>query len=345
MRPDSLAGVQPLASTIKDVARLAGVSVSTASLALRGKGPVSPDTRRRVLEAAEKLQYRPNALARSLATRQSQTVGLILPDIRDPYFHDIASGVEHVAWEHGYTLLLADTNRSEEKEIAVIEAFRSHRVEGIIVAGSGRVGEASIDIGPENNPPFVVLGRHEVRVPSVRVDNVAAGRLATEYLIRTGRTRLALLGGPKGLTTSLDRAEGFQQALREAELTLDFAYSVEADFTPDGARAAVIGLVQRLKNRGMPLPDGIVAANDQMAIGALQALRAEGIAVPQTVAVVGIGDIPTATYVDPPLTTVALPTREMGREAMQLLLRLMGGEAPPEQPVTLPLRLVKRQSA
>lgn len=332
-------------STIKDVARLAGVSVSTASLALRGLGPVSDKTRRRVLEAAEKLNYRPNALARGLATRRSRTVGLILSDLRDPYFHEVAAGVEQIAWENGYTLLLADTNRSVEKERATIEAFRSHRVEGIIVAGSGRADQAeSIPQGP-GEPPAVVLGRHAASVPSVRVDNVAAGRLATEYLLETGRRRIAFVGGPRELTTSLDRAEGFQQAVRRAELALDFAYVTEADFTPEGAQRAMLELLDRLAARGLPLPEGVVAANDQMAIGILRALRSRGISVPDVTAVVGIGDIPTATYVDPPLTTVALPTREMGRIAMELLLRLVRGERPPAQPVTLPVHLVRRASA
>lgn len=334
-----------MAATIKDVARLAGVSISTASIALSGKGPVSPETRRRVLAAAEKLRYRPNALARSLATSQSQTIGLVLPDLRDPYFHEVASGVEGVAWENGYTLLLADTNRSDTKEQAVIEAFRSHRVEGIIVAGSGRETDLGSWTEPNQNLPMVVLGRHHALVPSVRVDNVAAGRLATEYMLHAGRQRLSYIGGPLELTTSLDRSSGFQEAIRLAGLSLDFSYMIEADFTPEGAREAMSQLLDSLNERGVPLPDGVVAANDQMAIGVLQSLRSRGLEVPQQVGVIGIGDIPTATYVDPPLTSVALPTREMGQEAMRLLLRLIQGEAAPQQPVTLPVKLVRRGSA
>ena len=334
-----------MSATIKDVARLAGVSISTASIALSGKGPVSAETRERVLAAAEKLRYRPNALARSLVTSHSHSVGLILPDLRDPYFHEIASGVERVAWEAGYTLLLADTNRSPSKERAVVEAFRSHRVDGMIFAGSGREGELGPLLDPADTAPIVVLGRPHAPQPYVRVDNVAAGRIATEHLLRLGRNRLSFVGGPADLTTSIDRAAGFQEAMRAAGRALDFTYVTEADFTPDGARRAVLALLDRLEAEGKEFPDGVVAANDQMAIGVLQALRARGIPVPENEAVVGIGDIPTATYVETTLTTVALPTREMGEAAMDVLLRLMRGEKPPEEPVTLPVQLVRRGSA
>lgn len=334
-----------VSATIKDVARLAGVSISTASIALSGKGPVSAETRERVLAAAEKLRYRPNALARSLVTSHTQIVGLILPDLRDPYFHEIASGVERVAWDSGYTLLLADTNRSPSKEKAVVEAFRSHRVDGMIFAGSGREGDLGPLLDAGESGPIVVLGRHHASLPSVRVDNVAAGRIATEHLLRLQRERLCFIGGPADLTTSIDRASGFHEAMRAADRPLDLTYVTEADFTPEGARRVTLELFDRLAAQGKDLPDGIVAANDQMAIGVLQALRTRGIAVPDEVAVVGIGDIPTATYVEPPLTSVALPTRQMGEAAMELLLRLMRGEKGPQEPITLPVRLVYRGSA
>lgn len=331
-------------ATIKDVARLAGVSISTASIALSGKGPVSAETRERVVAAAKKLRYRPNALARSLATSNSRIIGLVLPDLRDPYFHEIASGVERVAWDAGYTLLLADTNRSASKENAVIEAFRSHRVDGMILAGSGREGALGPLLDPGDRTPTVVLGRHQAPLPSVRVDNVAAGRIATEHLLRMQRQRLCFVGGPSDLTTSIDRATGFQEAMRAANRPLDFAYVTEADFTPEGARHAMLALLDNLAWQGKKLPSGVIAANDQMAIGVLQALRSRGLAVPDQVAVIGIGDIPTATYVEPPLTTVALPTREMGEAAMELLLGLISGEKAPREHVVLPVQLVRRGS-
>lgn len=334
-----------MSATIKDVARLAGVSISTASIALSGKGPVSPKTQQRVLEAAKKLRYRPNALARSLATSQSQTVGLILPDIRDPYFHDIASGVESVAWERGYTLLFANTNRQLKKERASIETFRSQRVDGIVIAGSGREDEFGDLTETENDVPIVVLGRHHAPLPSVRVDNVAAGRIATEHLLESGRRRIACIGGPEELTTSVDRLTGFNEALRRFGMPLDFAYMTQADFTPEGGRRAMLELLSRLKERQAPLPDAVFVANDQMALGALQALRAEGIRVPDEIAVIGVGDIPMATYVEPPLTTVSLPLRDMGMKAMHLLFELMEGGDPPQEPVILPVELVRRASA
>ena len=214
----------------------------------------------------------------------------------------------------------------------------------MVFAGSGREGELGPLLDPADTAPIVVLGRHHAPLPSVRVDNVAAGRIATEHLLRLGRNRLSFVGGPADLTTSIDRAAGFQEAMRAAGRALDFTYVTEADFTPDGARRAVLALLDRLEAEGKEFPDGVVAANDQMAIGVLQALRARGIPVPENVAVVGIGDIPTATYVEPP-SRRSPPTREMGEAAMDVLLRLMRGENRSEEPVTLPVQLVRRGSA
>lgn len=334
-----------MSATIKDVARLAGVSISTASIALSGKGPVSRETSERVLQAAKKLRYRPNALARSLATSKSQSVGLILPDIRDPYFHEIADGVEQIAWEQGYTLFLVNTNRSIRKERAAIEAFQSHRVEGVIFAGSGSEGEAEGLIDLLGEIPIVALGRYHQKIPAVRADNVELGKLATEHLINIGRQRIGFIGGPSELTTSVDRAKGFQKALYASGKVMDLAYVVEGDFTPEGGTRAMETLLRRLRADGLQMPDGIFVANDQMALGVLQALRSASIDVPGETAVVGGGDIPTVNYIAPSLTTVALPTQRMGKEAMGLLFRMLAGEKAPEQPIVLPVRLVRRQSA
>lgn len=192
--------------------------------------------------------------------------------------------------------------------------------------------------------PVVVLGRHRTAHASVRVDNIAAGRTVTEHLLGRGCRRPAFIGGPEDLTTSLDRALGHRQALQDAGLAIDFDYWVHADFTPEGGRRATATLYAQLKCAGKPLPDAIFAANDQMALGALKGLKALGMEVPHDVAVAGVGDIPTATYVDPALTTVALPLRRMGEEAMRILMQLTAGEPVPETPTVLPVRLIVRDS-
>ncbi len=332
--------------TIKDVARLAGVSVSTASVALSGKGPVKDETRRRVMQAAQQLQYKPNALARSLVTRRNPTVGFLLPDIRDPYFHEVLKGVESVASADGYSIIVADSDRSPAKQWRAIELLEAHRVAGIIVAGAGVEDDQYLTRLEEDALPVVLLGRHGARLPTVRLDNEAAGRLATQHLLAAGRRRVALLGGPPSLTTSADRAAGYRAALAEAGLLPDPDYTVAGDFTPEGGALAVPQLVERLRQAKKPLPDGLVAANDQMAVGALKALKELGWRVPEDVAVVGIGDIWTASYVEPPLTTVALPLFRLGQEAMRLLVALHRGEveARPPREIVLPVHLVVRAS-
>jgi len=321
-------------ATIKDVARLAGVSVSTASVALRGKGPVSEATRRRVIEAARALDYQPNAIARSLVTRRTRTVGLLLSDLTDPYFHEIAKGVEAILTRAGYALILADTDRSPEKELRAYEIFRSQQVAGMILAGSGTEDEAHIQQLERRDVPIVTLGRHRSGLPCVAVDNIQAAKTATQHLIETGCRRIGLIAGPPGLLAAEERREGYLAALTEHGLSPDPRWVVLGDFTPAGGyRAAMELFAFRELDRPDQRPDGLVAGNDQMAIGALKALRELGIRVPEEIAVVGIGGIPTGEYVEPPLTTVALPLKTMGEAAAQMLLCRIerGGGSLPEQ--------------
>lgn len=326
-------------ATIKDVAKLAGVSVSTASMALNGKGPVSEATRRRVAAAARALHYRPNAIARSLVTRRTRSVGLILADITDPYFHEIAKGAEAVLSAAGYAMLLADTDRSSVKERRSIEALCSHQVEGLILAGTGMESEALVSEVRRRGIKVVVIGPHAAGVPSVGVDNRAVGRTIAQHLIERGRRRLAFVGGPPGLGVSEERQRGFLEALASAGM--EPFRIVSADFTPSGGFRAGGELLQG--EGPEERPDGIVAANDQMAIGVVKAVRERGYSVPGEVAVAGIGDIPTAVYADPPLTTVALPIRAMGEEAARMLMSALG-EADEERRGALDFKLIVRAS-
>ncbi len=320
-------------ATIKDVAKLAGVSVSTASVALRGKGPVSEATRRRVIEAARALDYQPNAIARSLVTRRTRTVGLLLSDLTDPYFHEIAKGVEAVLSRAGYALILADTDRSPEKELRAYEIFRSQQVAGMILAGSGTEDEAHFEQLERRDVPIVTLGRHRSGLPCVAVDNVQAAKTAAQHLIETGCRRIGLIAGPPGLLAAEERREGYLAALAEHGLSPDPRWMLVGDFTPAGGYRAAMELFTARGLDRHDRPDGLVAGNDQMAIGALKALRELGIRVPEEIAVVGIGGIPTGEYVEPPLTTVALPLKTMGEAAAKMLICRVerGGGGPLDQ--------------
>lgn len=327
-------------ATIKDVARLAGVSISTASVALSGKGPVSEATQVRVREAAQRLHYRPNAVARSLVTRRTRSIGLILADLTDPYFHGIAKGVERAVSEAGYTVVLADTDRSADKEERSIETLMSQQVDGIILAGSGDGSEKRLERLRRMPTPVVVVGSFDLNFPSVTVDNQGAASMVAEHLLNEGYSRIGYIDGPKELLVSRERYAGFCRVLNDHSLSA--AFHLEGDFTPAGGyRAAKSIFSQGLKATG---PDAILAANDQMAIGVLKAVRETGLHVPDQMAVAGIGDIPNAVFVDPPLTTVSLPLKELGQRAAQVLLRLIDGREAPSKPIMLGVSLNVRAS-
>ena len=331
--------------TIKDVAKLAGVSVSTASIALSGKGPVSDSTRQRVVQAAQALDYRPNAIARSLVMRRTRTVGLVLSDITDPYFHEIAKGVEAVLSEAGYALILADTDHSAEKELRSLQTFHRQQVAGVILAGSGMEEEPHHLRVDQGDVAVVTLGRHRSGLPFVAVDNTEAAFKATTHLIQSGRSRIGFVAGPRGLLAAEERRQGYVKALEDHGLVVDPRWVVRGDFTPAGGYRAIKELldVTELDSPGQR-PDAVFAANDQMAIGVLKGLKERRIAVPHEMAVVGIGGIPTGEFVDPPLTTVALPMKGMGEAAARMLLDRIEDVGQTTQEIWMETRLLVRSS-
>ncbi|HET7560388.1 MAG TPA: LacI family DNA-binding transcriptional regulator [Limnochordia bacterium] len=328
-----------MAATIKDVARRAGVSISTVSLVFNQKGSVSHATRERVYEAAKALGYRPNSVARSLVTRRSRSVGLVIPELTDPYFLEIAKGASRTAVERGYALLLVDTDRDVQKEEAAIAALGQQQAAALILAGAGVGGSGELTQFAADGRAVVVIGRSDLPFAAVAVDNVAAGALPGAHLLTRGRRRIAYIDGPPGLTTTADRLAGLRTALSEGGVELRPDHIETGDFTLDGGYAAAKALLARIT------PDAVAVANDQMAIGVLKAVRECGLRVPDDVAICGIGDIPTAAFTEPPLTTVALPLRELGRRAMLSALRLTGEEAvPADDGAPLAVQLVVRAS-
>lgn len=313
-------------ATIKDVARAAGVSISTASVALSGKGSVSEKTRARVIEVAHKLKYRPNAVARSLVTRRTRSVGLILSDITDPYFHEIAKGVQRTLSTAGYTVVLADTDRSSANESRSIQTLLDHQVDGLILAGSGRrKDEDHLRRLKEEKMAVVTVGRYTTDFPHVCVDNAAAAYVIADHLCCRGYRRIAFIGGPDGLLVTEDRFAGFCRALSDYGLEFDPMLVRSADFTPAGGYKAAMALLKTGRSNTSPV-EAVIAANDQMAIGVMKAAKDFGILIPRQMAVAGIGDIPTALYLDPSLSTVTLPLQEMGRAAAGRLMKAIDRE-------------------
>jgi LacI family transcriptional regulator len=322
--------------TIRDVARRAGVSPATVSRVLnRSTHPVSEGGRRRVLAAARRLSYIPNLLARSLLTHETAAIGVLIPDVSNPYYAAILRGVEDTIGPLGRTVILCNTDRDSAKQRLYLRALMERRVDGLIIAG-GSFGRADTEITGDGLP-LVMIGRHPTRFPSVRVDNVAAAVLATGHLLGLGHRRIACLAGPAVSLTAADRVRGYRQALEAAALPADPALIREVGFTAYGAHEAVEALF-----RVPDPPTAVVAPNDQVAIGVVRALHEMALRVPGDVSVVGFDDTPVASYTVPSLTTVAVPTYELGKTAVDMLLKILEGTR--AAPVVLRCALRVRES-
>jgi DNA-binding LacI/PurR family transcriptional regulator len=327
--------------TIQDVADMAQVSISTVSRVLNDSGyPMRPDTKRRVQEAIDTLSFRPSPLARGLLGKPTRTIGLIIPDISNPYYPLLSRGVEDVAVENDYTVIFCNTDRSQQKIQSYIDVLQEKQTDGVIFTGGGI--ESGEELGPlaELKDKVVVIGRHKGGYPSVQVENTRAACDATFHLISLRHRRIAFIGGPTGLTSADDRLKGFRQAMAESGIGVNEQFVREGDF---GFESGYREAEYLLSSRG-ERPTAIFAANDRMALGAMAAACDLGVQVPEDLAVVGYDNTPYAQYVRPSLTTVSLPYYEIGATAARLLLKLLSGE-PVQGTVWLPTQLVIRQSS
>jgi LacI family transcriptional regulator len=322
--------------TIRDVACRAGVSPATVSRVLNNSDhPVRPQVRTRVEQAVRALGYVPNRLARSLLTRETAAIGLLVPDVSNPYYAMILRGIEDVASQAGRAVVLCNTDRQPDKQRVYLRTLLERRVDGLIVGGGTVTAE---DLRPvQDRVPVVAIGRHPVPLPSVRVDNVAAGETAARHLLALGHRHIACLAGPLTSTTVRDRAAGVARALRAVGIALACRHVVATDFTAPGG----YGATRRLM-RHETRPTALIAFSDQVAIGALRALRDLNLAVPQQVSLVAFDDTPLAAFVSPSLTAVRVPMYTLGLRAAELLLALLAGQ--PAASVVLPTRLHVRES-
>jgi LacI family transcriptional regulator len=336
------------AVSIRDVAAAAGVSVATVSRVLSpatAHVPMRKETRDRVERAIDQLGYRPNDLARALLHHRTSAIGLVVPDISNPYYPPMVRGVEDVASAHGYRVVLCNTDRDPAKISGYLDTLIKTRVDGIVVAGGGwaDVPDRTAVLG-NYRTGLVAVGRHLTAHPSVRIDNVAASREAAEHLIGLGHRRIAFLGGPASSTTVQDRAQGYRDALKVADLPGSAAAVTYGDFTEECGYAATRELLETSLPSPTALPPtALLCANDRIALGAYAAAADAGRRVPHDVSVVGFDDTPIARYVRPTLTTVAIPTYEMGGAAVRLLLAQLDGGGGPEVE-TMATRLVVRDS-
>jgi len=327
---------------LADIARAANVSLMTASRAINQKPGVSEDVRQRILALAAEMGYRPNAIARSLATRQTTTIGLVVPDITNPFFAQVARGVEDAAFENQYSVFLLNTNEDRQRESAALDSLWQKDIDGIILCSS-RLTEAELTAQIQRFPALVLINR-EVKNPpanlvTINVDDRQIARLAVEHFLADGRRQIGCIGGPAASFSSRRRLAGYRRALKEAGLPVDSSLVENALPNTEGGRQATAALLAR-----QPALDAIFAFNDLIAVGAMQACQETGRRVPEDIAIIGVDDIPLAEIIRPRLTTLHLNLAHMGRLGVHTLLQIIAGE--PSQPAhRIEPHLMVRESA
>ncbi|MEU6076369.1 LacI family DNA-binding transcriptional regulator [Micromonospora sp. NPDC047074] len=327
-------------TTIYDVARQAQVSPSTVSRVLNGQVSVDPDMAARVRQAVQELDYRPNAVARSLRRSQTRLWAVIISDIGNPFFTSMVRGVEDVAQGAGFSVVLCNGDEDPEKESRYVNAAIAERMAGVIISSSG--GPVLINRLLEARIPLVAIDRQPrgVAVDTVLVDNAHGAEQATAHLIDSGYRRIACITGPRRISTAVQRLRGYQRALRSHGLAVPDDLTRYADFREEGGYRAMASLL----DAGEP-PDAVFATNNLMTVGAMECLLDRGIAVPTRCGVVGFDDIPWAHLVRPSLSTVSQPTYDLGRVAAMLLTERIANPAKTPSTVTLHTGLQVRESS
>ncbi|MFY9558356.1 MAG: LacI family DNA-binding transcriptional regulator [Blastocatellia bacterium] len=307
--------------SIKDIARVAKVSHSTVSRALHNSPLVSHETAERIQQIAREKGYRPSEVARSLVNRRTKTIGVVVTRIADPFIAEVVSGIEEVANDHGYSVFLANSNAHPDREVKVVHSFHERRVDGILVTAS-RVGALYMPLLAEMRVPTVLINNQHPGefVHSVMIDNPSASRQAAEHLIQLGHRRIAYIGDRFGFQSDTERFAGYRRALEVADIQFVPELTAHGDGKAEGGMQAM----ERLLALPEP-PTAVFCYNDMSALGALRAIHSRGWRVPEDISVVGFDDLFIASYTSPALTTISQPMRQMGRMAMEILIKLFSG--------------------
>ncbi|KKK39082.1 LacI family transcriptional regulator [Mesobacillus campisalis] len=320
-------------ATIKDVAKKAGVSVATVSRAINDKGYVHEDTRKLIDEAIRELNYKPNEVARSLFNKKSRLIGLILPDIRNPFFPELARGVEDEMQAHGFRLIIGNADEQLDKEIDYIETFKLNNVIGLISASTNAVLSQYKSL----SFPLVLLDRTSEEHPSVHADGYAGGRLAARELVNRGSSRITLLKGPVEFQTARDRFKGAVDELYSANV--EFDVMTTASFAFQEAEYWAKELFEKY-----PDTDGVIASNDVVAAAIIHEAHRVGKKMPEELQIIGFDDIPFSQFLYPALSTIRQPAYDMGREAAKLLIKQINGEKLESKRIQLPVQFIERQT-
>ncbi|WP_231701863.1 LacI family DNA-binding transcriptional regulator [Crassaminicella thermophila] len=328
--------------TIKDVAKKAGVSISTVSRVINGSKPVSSEVRQKVLKVIEETGYRPNPVARSLVMKKSQLIGVVVPDISNFFIGEILSGIEEIGKMYGYDILLCNTYGQLEQELRYLNLLKAKQVEGIVFM-TWKLQDKLVDYLEKIDVPIVLINRNtsKLLIPSVSIDNFQAAFEMTNYLIKNGHRRIALIRSSQDQNAfGFDQYKGYKKALEEHGLELDEKLVRYGNFKLEDSYQIVKDFIKE-----NVLPTAIFATSDEMAIGAINCLLDNGYKVPDDVSVVGFNDIKLASIYKPNLTTIHQPIYDIGAVAIRMIVKKINGEEVDSKIVTLPHELIIRESS
>ncbi len=327
--------------TLSEVARRAGVSPTTVSRWLNGSIHLPVGTAERIREAVRDLDYRPNAQARRLSRGRAEAIGVVVPDISNPFFALIAGEAERVAVDSGYDLVIWSSRNLIERELACFDRLAAGFIDGLILI-TNHEDDGRLADRVARNPGRVVIVDEDVRgavAPRVLVENEAGGHMATAALTAAGHRRIAHVGGPRGVMSAAERAAGWRRALAEAGVVAPAAWHFRTEYEMAPAIVAAEGLFAL-----DPAPTAVFAGSDAIALGVMVKARERGVSIPGDLSLVGFDGLPIVDLLGPPLTSVAQPIDELGRLAAERLVLMIDGEAPPVDTLRLPVRLVERAS-
>jgi LacI family transcriptional regulator len=326
-------------ATIHDVALAAGVSPTTVSRYLNNRIELPAATAGRIDAAILKLEYRPNVLAKRLSTGRTEAIGLVTPEIREPFFAELASAVEDEADRHGYTLFMASTRSDRSREIAAVNRLHDRHVDGLLMmTNAPDDGTLASLIGKRRNVVLISEDIPGVTVPRVFVENEKGAHAATRYLIEAGHRTIGYIGGPERLFSVEERKAGYLRAMREAGLEVRDDLMRLGSFAPDFANRAILDFTGSRQP-----PTAIFASSDYLAIGSILGLRAAGLSIPDDISLIGFDDVPMTELLLPPLTTIRQPIEALGRQGFLALFALLNGEMP-RMLTRLPVELAVRGS-
>jgi LacI family transcriptional regulator len=326
--------------TIKDVAEKAGVSIATVSHIINGTRYVSEELTVKVRAIIEALEYEPHAVARSLRGQKTHMIGLILPDNTNPFFAEVARGVEDTCFNAGYSVILCNSDNNIEKEVSYLRLLENKGIDGIAFVSIGQDHEA-VEMLAKQKHPHVLIDRFipDFNIDSVLVDNRGGARLAIESLVKLGHKRIGFISGPADLISSQERERGFRETMDSSNLIIQQSDVSEGDFGLRSGETAGQALLDRRKH-----PTAIFVANDMMAIGVLNTARRLGLNVPEDLSIIGFDDISLAACTAPGLTTVAQPKYRMGQRTAEILLNRIRKPQSPIISESLTTHLVERES-